>query len=101
VSIASLSGDLDSIIAHAGVAVTIGVTSDYGILRTEEITVVGADGQLSVIGTQLTLTVREGKFSGLGQDVAVTANGSSYKIRSPGKPKPDGTRKMVLVEASP
>lgn len=100
-SIGTLASDLDSIIQSAGVAVTIGVVSSYGVLRKEDVTSQDAAGAMKVIGTQITLTVREGTFSGLGQDVAVTADGVSYKIRDPGTPKTDGTRKMVLVAASP
>lgn len=96
----SSAADIDYALKDAGVAVTIGATSGFGVLRTEEIVVETPSG-LQIVGQQMTLTVREGKFSGLAQDVAVTADGSSYTIRSPGKPQTDGTRKLVLVEASP
>jgi hypothetical protein len=100
-SISSLASDLDSIIEGAGVAVTIGATSGFGVKRDEPVEAIGGSGELTVVGTQTTLTVREGKFSGLGADVAVVADGVNYVIRDPGKPKPDGTRKLVLVLASP
>lgn len=98
--ITSSVADIEYALKDAGVAVSIGATSGYGVLRTEEVIVETPSG-LQVVGEQTTLTVREGKFPGLAQDVAVTANGANYRIRSPGKPQTDGTRKVVLVEATP
>lgn len=104
---APLNADLDAIIAHAatvldaGHTVKIGGVSGAGVFRREEVTAMNDSGELRVIGIQYTLTVREGVFANLAQDVAVEVDGAHYKIRNPGKQKTDGTRKVLLVEASP
>lgn len=100
-SIASLAADLDSVLQHAGVAVTIGAVSSYGILKREASEVASDSGGIAVKGRRYTLRVREGTFSGLAQDASVTADGSSYKIRDIGTAMPDGSRTLILVEATP
>lgn len=100
-AISSLASDLDDVLKHVGVVVTIGAVNSYGQLKKEAIEVQSESGALKVVGTKITLKVREGTFSGLGQDVAVTADGNSYRIRDIGKPLPDGSRMLELVEASP
>lgn len=99
-SISSLAADLDLVLQHAGVAVTIGAVSSYGILKREP-SEVATDSGMTVKGRHYTLKIREGTFSGLGQDVAVTADGGSYKIRDRGTAMPDGSRTLLLVEATP
>lgn len=99
-SISSLAADLDSIIAHAGDAVTIVGVNAFGVLLLEDITVAGETG-LQVMGQQYSLIVRAGVFPGIGLDVAAVVNGQNYKIRDPGKPQTDGTQKLTLVPSSP
>jgi hypothetical protein len=101
-AIPSLASDLDSVLQHGGVAVTIGVVSSYGKLRTEKLEAYDeGSGKMVVVGQRTTLTVRDGTFSGLGQDVAATVDGVSYKIRDPGVRNTDGTRTLTVVPASP
>jgi hypothetical protein len=102
----STAADTDYLVQDApgSVAVRIGNTSGFGILDVEELSVLSDSGKLEVVGTRTTLTLREGKFSGLGQDVVVTAGGVRYLIRNIGTASPSdlgATRTLTIVKATP
>lgn len=71
------TADIDFMLEEAGVAVTIGAVSDFGIL--DQSNVVQQSQGMEYQTRVTTLLVRSGLFT-LSNGVAVTADGGSYRL---------------------
>ncbi|HEY9229341.1 MAG TPA: hypothetical protein VIP11_22020 [Gemmatimonadaceae bacterium] len=73
--------DLDFMLRDAGVPVSLGGASTYGIFRRAGEMI--EDGQGGYVpANHRVLTVREGTLPGLAEDVNVTIDGTSYRVRN-------------------
>ena len=98
-TITSRTADLDAMLKDAGVAVTLGAQSTYGILKVEDITVQLDEG-MAAIERHPVLTIRTGTLTGLattGQ--AITVDGTSYRTRRTLAADDGLVTKLILVEA--
>lgn len=96
------TADIDYVMKDAGVPVTIGAISGYGLLRRERVASISEfAGGLEIIGRRYELHVRNGAFALITQDALVVAGGANYRIENTGVVGPDGIRVLILVEAAP
>lgn len=75
--ISTFAADIDAMLAHGGVSVTIGATTGYGSLKTRNAVQQTQGGEYQTRVT--TLVVRTGVFT-LSNGIAVTADGVSYRL---------------------
>src|SRR5438309_1190094 len=95
------AAELDFMLKDAGVAVTYGAQSTYGLLNksVQKIQSSGTDFEISD-GSE-TVQIRDGSLNTLQADAAIMVGGSNYVIRDIGQPSTDGLRTITLEENAP
>lgn len=94
------AADLDAALQAASGAsapnVVAGAASCFGVLRRTPF----RDGEtMSVIGEEITVTIRDGAIPTPNNDTSVTVNGDDFLVRDPGYRDGDGLRRLTVVEA--
>lgn len=75
--------DLAFALKDAGVPVTLGASSTFGLVRKRGIEDLGQDGFGGIADFTVVVTVRTGTLVGLKSGAAITVNGESFIVKRP------------------